>query len=115
MVLSELEQHQINKLALQVCDSRNHNVPVEIAKVDFVAIENGVEFLEACFKLDSTQCDYRLLVAKVVRQDGQWRLLLAQRDQHQVFERWYSYPDTLSNQLHLLMKEVELDPKGLIW
>ncbi|GAM55251.1 hypothetical protein JCM19232_1310 [Vibrio ishigakensis] len=115
MELSELEKHQVQKLALQVCNARNHNLPVEIGKADFAILDNGVEFSEAHFKLDSTQCDYRSLVAKIIRLEESWQLMLAQRDKHQVFERWYSYPESVSNQLHALMKEVEQDPNSLIW
>ncbi|CAM3049537.1 DUF3024 domain-containing protein [Vibrio rarus] len=122
MALSEIEQHQLIKLAGDTCQSRNHSVCVELAKAEFELVDNGIEFYHSCFKLDSSQADYRYLVAKIVCLDTQWHLLVAHRDPYEMFEGWHAYParlhaneSSLGNPLHRLMKEVEQDPQGLIW
>lgn len=117
MDLSEHEQHRLMKLANQLCSARNHNVPVELAKADYKLVDNGIEFFQAQFKLDSNHSDYQVLVAKIIRLSDGWQLFVAQRDKHEMFERWHSYPEkhTEGQQLHQLMAEVEHDPMDIIW
>ncbi|GAD88710.1 MULTISPECIES: DUF3024 domain-containing protein [Vibrio] len=117
MKLSEMEQRQIIKLASDACCSRNHNVCVELSKAEFELSDTGIEFYHTRFKLDSKQADHRYLVAKILIRDKAWTLLIAHRDQHDMFEGWHTHPaiETLGNQLHQLIAEVENDPQGLIW
>ncbi|GAD79990.1 DUF3024 domain-containing protein [Vibrio ezurae] len=117
MKLSEIERHQIIKLATEACCSRNHNVSVDLGKAEFELSDTGVEFYRTCFKLDSKQADHRCLVAKILVRQNAWTLLVAHRDQYDMFEGWHTHPsiDSLGTQLHQLIKEVESDPQGLIW
>lgn len=117
MELSELEQHQLVKLASDVCHSRNHNVCVDLGKAEFELVDSGIQFYHTKFKLDSKQADYRYLVAKILFRDEQWTLLVAHRDQYEMFEGWHTHPtlERVGNQLHQLFVEVEQDPQGLIW
>ncbi|PMG91718.1 hypothetical protein BCS96_10635 [Vibrio breoganii] len=117
MELSELEQHQLVKFASDACHSRNHSVSVDLGKAEFELVENGVQFYHSQFKLDSKHADYRYLVAKILLRDEKWTLLVAHRDQYEMFEGWHTHPsiERLGNQLHPLFEEVEQDPQGLIW
>lgn len=117
MTLSEIEKHQLIKSASQVCNARNSNVSVDIGKAEFELVENGVEFYHSQFKLDSNHCEYRYLVAKIVRMEQAWQLMVAHRDEHNIFEKWHAYPQdaTKGHQLYQLMHEIEHDPLELIW
>ncbi|OBT09444.1 hypothetical protein A9264_09250 [Vibrio sp. UCD-FRSSP16_10] len=117
MALSEIERHQMVKLADGACHSRNNNVCVDLGKAEFAELDNGIEFYQTRFKLDSSQADHRYLVAKVVLCEGLWTLLVAHRDHYEMFEGWHTHPEIkrLGNQLHQLIEEVEHDSQGLIW
>lgn len=113
MSVVNLLQRQIERRAELLCHSRNKSLPVDLGKSFFEPLENGVQFIKNCYKIDSSHLEYSTLVAKIEwdEQLGMWALFVPDEE-----DEWLPYPYLQrSSDLTALMREVEKDPKSYIW
>lgn len=117
MAVINLLQRQIEKRAEWVCQSRNQSLPVELGKSSYEPIDNGVQFILHHYKLDSNQCDYTSIVARVIweEEDSLWALYVPAEPIGAEYQ-WIPYP-YLSKSIDLtaLIREIEKDPKSYFW
>ncbi|EKO3382131.1 DUF3024 domain-containing protein [Vibrio fluvialis] len=116
MAVISLLQRQIERRAELVCNNRNQSLPAELGKSGFESIENGVQFIQSHFKLDSAHCDYTSPVAKVIWEEESrlWALYVPSGLGES--PEWMPYPYlSKSGDLTALIREVEKDPKSYFW
>jgi len=116
MTVVNLLQRQIERRAELLCHSRNRSLPVDLGKTSFEPIEDGIQFLQYHYKLDSVHSEYSNVVARVVWDSEQscWTLFIPSREEES--EQWIPYPFLpRSNDLTALMREIEKDPKSYFW
>lgn len=113
MRVVNLLQRKIERRAKLLCEARNQGLPVGIGKSSFESIENGVQFIKHHYKLDSCQCDYSTIVAKITWNNSEriWNVFVPDEDNH-----WVPYPFlSNSHDLTAVIREVEKDPKSVFW
>ncbi|MDE1514024.1 MULTISPECIES: DUF3024 domain-containing protein [Vibrio] len=117
-MIVHLQQKQLERRAELLCNYRNQSLPAELGKASFEVIDHGVQFIWCHYKLDSTQCDYQSLVAKIIWQpeSNQWELYAYDSDAAVGDEPWIPYPFLArSHDLTAMIREVEKDPKSYFW
>ncbi len=119
MAVINLLQRQIERRAELLCHSRNRSLPVDMGKSSFEPIENGVQFIQHHYKLDSVHSEYSTVVARIVRDDEEnnWALYIPSREELEGESNlWVPYPFlSKSGDLTALMREIEKDPKSYFW
>ncbi len=119
MAVVNLLQRQIERRAELLCHSRNRSLPVDLGKSSFESIENGVQFIQQHYNVDSVRSEYSSIVARIVwdNQENHWALYIPSREESEVEdELWVPYPFlSKSGDLTALMREVEKDPKSYFW
>lgn len=116
MAVINLLQHQLEKSADVACHRRNQNLPFDVGTASYERIEQGVQFIQHHYKLDSTHSDYSSIVAKIVYdvEPCYWSLSLLQQEQG--VEMWVPYPYLSgSHTLADLIETIVMDPQHVIW
>ena len=116
MTVVNLLQRQIERRAELVCHSRNRSLPVDLGKSSFEPIDNGVQFIQQHYKLDSIHSEYSSPVARIVwdADARHWELYIPTREDNS--EMWVPYPFlSKSSDLTAVMREIEKDPKSYFW
>lgn len=118
MAVVNLLQRQVERRAELVCQSRNQSLPVDLGKSSFEPIEDGVQFIQHHYKLDSVHSEYSSIVARIVwdNADNLWKLYIPSREDKSASGQWVPYPFiSKSADLTALMREIEKDPKSYFW
>lgn len=117
MAVINLLQRQIEKRAEWLCQNRNQSLPVDLGKSSYESVDNGVQFIWHHYKLDSNQCDYTSVVARVIWEEEHslWALYVPAEPIGSEYQ-WIPYP-YLSKSIDLtaLIREIEKDPKSYFW